>query len=845
MKPYPKREFVAALFILLFPLALLSQSQSDWPKKIEKDDIKVIIYQPQVESLTANRMEARSAVSVTNKDYESPVFGAMWFDCVISTDRDNRMVQLLDMEVSAAKFPDMEDEKIEQLSQFIENEVPQWEIILSLDELLADLDMNETSMELSSGLNNAPPEIIFTTIPSVLIMVDGDPIFQEIEKTPYEKVVNTPFFLVKDTKKGIYYINGGKHWYNSANGAEWKYAEKVPRKLEELASEAMDTWNGGSEDSEIIPAIILRTTPAELLQSNGEPDFAPIEGTSILYMTNTADDILMNIETQEYFVLVAGRWYRSKSLDRGPWSFVEPDQVPAVFSDIPAQSDMGSVRASVAGTREAKEALLENQIPQTAEVDRREAKLEVTYDGKPKFEPVKDTQMKYAVNTDKSVLLIGNRYYCCDNAIWFESGSPTGPWMVSVVVPEPVQEIPPESPVYNVKYVYIYESTPEVVYVGYTPGYVNSYAYHGCVYYGTGYYYNPWYGNYYYPRPVTYGYNVRWNPYTGWGFTYGVSYGWMTVGWGAPYYGYWGPAGYRHGYHYGYHHSYSSGYRAGYYAGSNQGNSGYKPGYGRPTPYGNQNPASNNVYKNRPQGVTRTGDTYYDPKTGNKIAAADRSKPLAQPANRDNNVYTDRNGNVYRKEGDNWNRVDNSVGRPSTGEVRPSTGQPSTGQTRPSTGEVRPSTGQPSTGQTRPSTGEVRPSTGQPSTGQTRPSTGEVRPSTGQPSTGQTRPSTGEVRPSTGQTRPSTGQPSNTYSRPQTTPGQNLNQDFNSRNRGAERSNDYNQNRGSYQYSKPSQSSGSQGVRPSGSPSKQSGTPSKTTATPSRSSGGRSTPSRR
>ena len=438
---------------------------------------------------------------------------------------------------------------------------------------------------------------------------------------------------------------------------------------------------------------------------------------------------------------------------------------------------MGSVRASVAGTQEAKEAVLENQIPQTAQVDRREAKLEVTYDGKPKFESIKDTDMKYAVNTDKSVLLIDKRYYCCDNAIWFESDSPNGPWIVSVVVPGSVQEIPPESPVYNVKYVYIYDSTPEVVYVGYTPGYVHSYAYHGCVYYGTGYYYQPWYGVHYYPRPVTYGYSVRWNPYTGWGFSFGVSYGWMTVGWGAPYYGYWGPAGYRHGYHYGYHHGYHNGYRngyrAGYYAGS-------KPAYGRPTPYNNQNLASNNVYKNRSQGVKRTGDTFYDPKTGNKIATSDRSKPAAQPANRENNVYTDRNGNVYRKDGDNWNKVDNSTGRPSTGEARPSTGQtrpstgdtrPSTGQTRPSTGEARPSTGEtrPSTGQTRPSTGDTRPSTGQtrPSTGDTRPSTGQTRPSTGQPSTGQTRPSTGQ--PSTGQTRPSTGQqPSTGQTRPST-----------------------------------------------------------------------------
>ena len=155
--------------------------------------------------------------------------------------------------------------------------------------------------------------------------------------------------------------------------------------------------------------------------------------------------------------------------------------------------------------------------------------------------------MQYALNTDKSVLLIDYRYYCCDNAIWFESEKPTGPWVVSTSVPDEVQEIPPESPVYNVKYVYIYDSTPSVVYVGYTPGYVHSYAYGGCVYYGTGYWYRPWYGYHYYPRPVTYGYSVRWNPYTGWGFSFGVSYGWMTFGWRPPYYGWWGPAAIRRG----------------------------------------------------------------------------------------------------------------------------------------------------------------------------------------------------------------------------------------------------------------------------------------------------------
>ena len=668
-----------------------------WPRLIEKEGTTVIIYQPQVESLSANNMESRAAVSVTTKEQTTPVFGAMWFDCQISTDMDDRTVRLLNMEVTAAKFPDVNADKIQTLSDFLEEEVPNWQMELSLDQLLADLDMTEVQIELSGNLNNVAPEIIFATSPTMLIMVDGDPLFEELDKTNYERVLNTPYFIVRDTKKGTYYINGGKQWYVSDNFDTWKATSKVPKKLKQIAEEAMGEENESTETSaeeeetiveeDVIPALVLRTSPAELIQSDGEPEFEPVEGTSILFMSNTADDILMNIDSQEYYILVAGRWYSSKSLTDGPWAFVDPENIPEGFSTIPADSDMGSVRSSIAGTQEAREALLENQIPQTAEVDRAEAKLEVSYDGKPKFEKVGDTQMKYAINTDKSVLLIDKRYFCCDNAIWFESDSPSGPWIVSTEVPGSIQEIPPESPVYNVKYVYIYDSTPEVVYVGYTPGYVHSYSYRGCVYYGTGYYYRPWYGAYYYPRPVTYGYSVHWNPYTGWGFSFGASYGWMTYGWGSPYRGWWGPTGYRYGYHYGYHHGYSRGYRAGYHAGR-------RSSYGRPTPYSHKPRPTNNVYNNRAQGVRRTGNNTYDARTGNRVASADRSRPSTQPANRPNNVYSDRNGNIYRKDGNDFSRVENGSGasrenRPSKGQ-QPSTRQQPSQSNRSSNSYTRP-----------------------------------------------------------------------------------------------------------------------------------------------------------
>jgi hypothetical protein len=386
------------------------------------------------------------------------------------------------------------------------------------------------------------------------------------------------------------------------------------------------------------PDVIVVTKPSELIMTSGEPDYSPIEGTSLLYVTNSDSDIIMDINTQNHYVLLAGRWYYSRSLKDGDWTFREPDELPEDFAKIPEDSDISDVRPSVPGTPEAQDALLEQTIPQTATVDR-STTVEVEWDGDPKFKDVKGTEVKVAKNADKTVLKIEDLYYCVDDAIWFVSDNPKGPWKVSDIRPDEVDELPPESEAYNVKYVYVYESTPDVVYVGYLPGYTCSYVYGGVVVYGTGYWYRPWWGAVYYPRPVTWGFGVHYNPWTGWGFSFGVSYGWM--GWRFhPYRAWWGPRGYHRGYRHGYHRGYHQGYRRGAAAG-------YRAGYTA----GQRN---SNVYRNRSAGV----------QTANKNRAATNNRNLnnkARPSTKPNNVYTDRNGNVYQRNKDgNWENRNNS-----------------------------------------------------------------------------------------------------------------------------------------------------------------------------------------
>ena len=79
------------------------------------------------------------------------------------------------------------------------------------------------------------------------------------------------------------------------------------------------------------PDLIVVTKPSELISTDGKPDYATIEGTSLLYASNSEDDIVMDINTQQHYVLIAGRWNHSKTLDDGDWKFVEPEDLPVMW----------------------------------------------------------------------------------------------------------------------------------------------------------------------------------------------------------------------------------------------------------------------------------------------------------------------------------------------------------------------------------------------------------------------------------------------------------------------------------------------------------------------------------
>ncbi|MEH6592249.1 MAG: carbohydrate-binding family V/XII [Halioglobus sp.] len=634
----------ALLFFGQFTLlAMFSQSSLaiDWPQEVSGDEGTIVVYQPQPEKLEGNVLTGRSAMSLELNDNSEPIFGTFWFTARLDTDQDTDTAIVRDIKVQQVRWPDSKDAGEQRFTSAVETVIPKAGFEISLERLSASLataDMEQKSLE---NLNNDPPVIVFREKLAVLLTYDGKPRYSAIENSNYERVMNTPFAVVRDKK--THYLFSGQLWYQAGDVlGPWEPTSSPPADLAKMMPK--------SEDEAPVPAIppeiVVATEPTELIVSDGKPNWESLPGGNVLYVSNTESPWLRDLPTGNMYLLLSGRWFRSKSHD-GPWTFVRADELPAGFSEIPPASDIGGLRTSVAGTPEADEAVLDAQIPQTAAISRKDTTLEVEYDGQPKFESIKGTKVSYAVNTATQVLEIDNKYYAVDNAVWFVASAATGPWAVADEVPEEdIATIPPSSPVYNTTSVHIYESTPQVVYVGYTPGYMWSYPYYGVPVYGTGWRYPPYMGPYYYPRPPTWGFNVGYNPWTGWNFGVSWSNGFFSMGvsFGGGY------NNYRRPYGGGW---YGGGYRGPTVINTGDINIGNNVNVGNRTNIGdkmernskfNSNKTSNNLY-NRPENRSRKADR----------ATVQKDFQQAKVSrDRQNNVFADKDGNVARMNNDKW-----------------------------------------------------------------------------------------------------------------------------------------------------------------------------------------------
>ncbi len=519
----------------------------EFPRTVTLPDGSFTVYEPQIEDHAGFTRATASSAAVYRPSGGEPAFGSIKYRANMVVDRDNRLVTIYDREILQVRFPELDDAQSTRLDAQLRANIRTQPETMPLDVVLGYV-AEQASEGVSVDVSFDPPTILYASEPTMLVVLDGEPIKSPVDGADgLSVVVNTNWTLLHSDDAGTYSLLLGDVWLSAATlDGPWVVAE-APEGVSALPDS--DRWKsvkdavpGGSLSSDDTPAIFVAQAPAELIVTDGPAELEPIPGTQLSFVANTANDIVFNGEDAFFYFLTSGRWFKAASLE-GPWSGVKT--APSAFQDIPADHPRANVRASVAGTPEAKLAVAQAQIPQTAEVSRETTAPDVKYAGEPKFEQIEGAEVLRASNTTFDVFWADGRYYLCHDAVWFVSDAPDGPWQVTDTIPVAIYDIPADSPAHHVTYVKVYDSTPDTVYVGYTPGYHYSYVSGGVVVYGSGYYwgsyYNPYHytyypSYYYYPYPYTYGQASVYQTTTG-AYVHGhYAYG--------PYGGYWEGARY-------------------------------------------------------------------------------------------------------------------------------------------------------------------------------------------------------------------------------------------------------------------------------------------------------------
>jgi hypothetical protein len=649
-----------------------------WPREYTDGTAKLVLNQPQVDSWKGFQdLTARLATELTPKAGEATVYGVLSISSETVVDMETRTVAFKDFRVAEVRYSSAKDEAEEKnWIDLTRKLLPTYPTSIALDRVLAHMDTAPTNVR-ETEVTLDPPPILVSQQPAVLVILDGQPIPIDVEKTKLQKVVNTNWDLFRDTKDDRFYLRDDKVWYSAANLTGWQPVKKLPEEFSNLPDteqykDIKETIAKPQKPSGP-KLIIVAYKPSELILIDGEPKYQPVVGSELMWIVNSESDLFFHTTSRQFYFLTSGRWFSSAELKSNAWT-AATTALPEEFKKIPADHPRAHVLAAVPGTRQAQEAVISASIPQRATIDRESAKAEVQYVGEPKFEPIEKTGVSYAVNTPNDVLEFNGSYYLCLDGVWLISTSANGPWQPAETIPQEIYSIPPSSPKHNVTYVTVQESTPTTVTYSYTSGYTGMYIGYGVAMWGTGYYYPPYYGWGYYPYPVywpaayyTYGAAAWYNPVTG-------GYGRGSAVYG-PYGGYARAAAYNP--------------RTGGYA---WGRSAWGP-YGAAASGGFYNPRTgswggsyraSNGYQSWGQSVVGRGDRWartasYSDSRGSVgaiktseggrgvVARGDDGRGFAARsgsgdvyAGRDGNVYKrDQSGNWYRNSGSgSWDSVD-------------------------------------------------------------------------------------------------------------------------------------------------------------------------------------------
>jgi len=184
------------------------------------------------------------------------------------------------------------------------------------------------------------------------------------------------------------------------------------------------------------PAVFNSTTPAILVNIDGEPVWSPIKDNDLRFAVNTNWDLFEHVPSKQLFLRNNHGWLTATSY-RGPWKPLSA-KLPDAFSKLPPDDNWKDVKEAVPGLPIAASAapkVFVSTVP---------AEL-ILLTGAPSYLTVTGTGLLWVSNTESDVFRLGNQgpVFFLVSGRWFSAPTFDGPWtFATTTLPDDFKKIP-------------------------------------------------------------------------------------------------------------------------------------------------------------------------------------------------------------------------------------------------------------------------------------------------------------------------------------------------------------------------------------------------------------------
>lgn len=191
------------------------QEPARWPRQVRAGAVTLTMYQPQLDAWDGARLQARAAVGASAGEPPRTRYGVVTLEADTLVDKGTRSVTLVRARIMQSEFPSASAAEKGAWEAAIRAELEGRSRTIELDRLEADLQaLGAGRASAQVALRNTPPRFVFSTVPAILVSIDGAPVYRRLAGLPLERVINTRPLLLRDAR-GVHYLKIFDGWMSA------------------------------------------------------------------------------------------------------------------------------------------------------------------------------------------------------------------------------------------------------------------------------------------------------------------------------------------------------------------------------------------------------------------------------------------------------------------------------------------------------------------------------------------------------------------------------------------------------------------------------------------------------